>query len=519
MKRPALVIGLATGLSRLLGLAREQLFAGLVGASAFADAYVAAFRLPNLVRDLVAEGAVGQALVPAFVAERERAGAASAYQLGNRVAVQVGVAGVVLAVALALAAPWLMDGLVGAFAAAPGKLELTVQLTRLMAGYLPLVALAAAVMAMATASARYVAPALGPALFNLVSITGAVALALAGLTPAAVVTGWAVVTVVAGAAQLAFQATAQARAGWRPALGPTTPARRAQVRSVTRALFPAMIGAASLQLNLFVATALVSDQAGAVARLHYAFRFLQLPLGVFAAAIATVATTRLAEAQARGDRAAMRAELTSSLRWVLVIGVPAAVGLWLDGAAIVRLVYQHGRFDAADTAATDLALTGLALGLPAYAALKVLAAAWFALDRARLTMVATLASLALNLGVGLAVAHHGPGAVGAATALAASVNVAWLYAALGQALGPMPNRALARHTLRVCAAAAVMGAAVWAARAACASTWAGDDLLARALNALVPVGVGVVVYALAGWLVGVVEIASVLGRLPDDSRP
>ncbi len=510
--RPTIVLGLATALSRVLGLVREQLFAALVGASAFADAYVAAFRIPNLVRDLVAEGALAQAVVPAFAAERDRAGLASAYQLGNRVARLVGLLVALAAAALALTAPAVMTALVGDFAAAPGKLALTAELSRIMAGYLPLVALAAVAMAMSTAQARFVAPALGPALFNVVSIVGALVLTVAGYRPRDVVVGWALVTVLAGAAQLALQTIAVARAGWRPGLGPSSPARRAQVLAVGRALVPAMLGAAALQLNVFVATILASGEPGAVAWLNYAFRFLQLPLGVLAIAIGTVATTRLAVAAAADDRPAMATELTSGLRWVIAIGVPAAVGLIADGGPIVGLVYQHGRFDAGDTAATAAALTGFAVGLPAYAAIKVLAPAWFAIGRARTTMVAALVSVAVNVGAGLALASRGVAGIAAATGLAALVNAALLYRGLDRAMAPLPHRALARHLVTVGVASAAMGAAVWLSGRGLDDVLAGHaGLGARATLALVPVAVGVVVYIGTGLALGIAEVGMMVG--------
>jgi putative peptidoglycan lipid II flippase len=341
-----------------------------------------------------------------------------------------------------------------------------------------------------------------------VSIAGALALALAGWGARDVVLGWAVVTVAAGAAQLALQAAAIHRAGWRPRLGPPSAARNRQVAAVTRALAPAMIGAAVLQLDVFVATIVVSGEPGAVAQLNYAFRFLQLPLGVFAAAIATVATTRLADAAARGDRAAMADELAGALRPSLAIAIPAAVGLIVDGRPIVALVYQHGAFAADDTDATAAALTGFALGLPAYAAIKVLLPAWFALGRARATMLAALASVVATFAAGALVADRGPGAVAAVVAVAATLAGAILYAALGGALGArLPHRALAAHAVRIAIASAAMGGAAWATRRALEASLgaAVTGVGARAAIALAPVAVGVAVFALAAAHAGVDE--------------
>ncbi len=504
-------IGAATGLSRILGLVREQLFAGLVGASAFADAYVAAFRIPNLVRDLVAEGALAQAVVPAFAAEQARAGTAAAYQLGNRVGRLVVLAAALLAAMLALAAPVVLALLVGDFALTDGKLELTARLTRIMAGYVPLVALAAVVMAMATAQGHYLAPSLGPALFNLVSIGGAIGLALLDWDPRAVVIGWAVVTVAAGVAQLGLQTVALAQAGWRPGLGPSTPARRRQVAAVGRALVPAMLAVAAVQLNVFVATVVVSGVPGAVACLHYGFRFLQLPLGVFAVAIATVTTTRLAVTAAADDRPAMIALLVSGLRWVILIGVPAGVGLAVDGEAIVRLLYEHGRFTAADTAATSAIVVGLAAGLPAFAAIKVLAPVWFAIGQPRAAVIAALVSVVVNLGLGLVVVAHGLIAIALAIAVAATVNVAWLYVAIDRVIAPLPHRQLADHLGRVTVASVAMAGAVWATGQGLAGV-VDDDLAGRAAVALGPVAVGLVTFALGAWRLRIAEVGALIER-------
>jgi putative peptidoglycan lipid II flippase len=512
--RVAALVSVATLVSRVLGLIREQVFAALLGASNLADSYIAAFRIPNLLRDLLAEGALSQALVPAFRSEATRAGPAAAYRLGARVAGNLLVL-VGTAVALAMVfAPTLMSALVGEFQAVPGKVALTVTLARIMLPFLIIASVTAVAMGMQQAQDRFAAPALSPATFNIVAIAFGVGLEAANLPGRTVVIGWAFATVVAGLAQLGLQLPSLWRLGWRPRLGLDLRLRDPAVRRVALVMAPAIVAAAAVQLNVFINTAYAAEDPGAVSWLSYAFRFLQLPIGVFGVAIATVSTTRYAAAAADDNRADLARHIVDGLRLVLFLCVPATVGLLVDAEAVIRLIYQHGRFAPRDTDATALALRLYVVGLPAYAAVKVLAPAFYAVDRTRIAVAAAIIAVTANL-VANATLHlrYGFRGLALATAAAAVINALILYVGASRRVVRLPHRELAAHIIRVATAAAIMGGAAWAAGRGLDSHFGHDRLLARAITALGPVAVGAVVYALAAAGLGIAELQPLLDRI------
>ena len=512
--RVAGLVSLATLLSRVLGLVREQVFAAMLGASTLADAYIAAFRVPNLLRDLLAEGALSQAFVPAFRGELHKGGRAAADRLAARVVGNVIVVVGLLVGAAMLLAPWLVSAMVGDFDAVPGKVDLTVTLTRVMLPFLLIASLTAIAMGMQQAQEQFAAPALSPATFNLVAITIGVGLHASGLPGRGVVIGWALGTVVAGLAQLGLQLASLRGGGWRPRLGLDLRLRDPAVRRVALMMAPAIISAAAVQVNVFINTAFASEDPGAVSWLAYAFRFLQLPIGVFGVAIATVSTTRYVDAVTRHDDAALARHVTDGLRLVAFLCVPAMVGLLVDADAVIRLIYQHGRFAPRDTAATALALELYVIGLPAYAAVKVMAPVCYAADRTRLVVIASLTAVAGNLAINASLhLRYGFRALAVGTAVAAIANAAILYLGIHRAIVRLPHRELAGHLLRVGLAAAIMGGAAWGTKLGLDDVAGHAGLGARALVALGPVVVGALVYAIATTALGIAETRPLLDRL------
>ncbi len=488
--------------------------AATLGASNVADAFVGAFRLPNLWRDLLAEGALSAALVPAYRAELTNRGEAAAHRLSARLLGNVLVA-VGLAVAIAmLAAPALAEVFLGDFANVPGKLDLAATLLTAMLPFILIASVTAIAMGVQQAREHFVAPALSPAVFNLVSIAIGIGLALSGRSTREVAIGWAVGTLLAGLAQLGLQVPSLWRLGWRPRLGLDLRLRDPAVRRVVVTMGPAIIAGAAIQLNVFIDTVFAAQDPGAVAWLGYAFRFLQLPLGVFAVAIATVSTTRYAAAAAARDPRALASHVADGLRLISFLCVPAMVGLVLDGDAIVRLIYQHGRFAPRDTAATGAALDVYALGLPAYAAIKVLAPATYAFDRARLAAAAAaIAIVGHYLGDRLLHDRGGFEALAASTATAAYANAVILYLGIHRGIAALPHRALADHLVRVMLAAAIMGGVVWSVAALLEDAVGGGSLTARAITALGPVVAGAATYAAATVALGVPEARAIVTRL------
>lgn len=496
LARAAGLISAATMLSRVLGLAREQIFAALLGASLYADAFNVAFRIPNLLRDLFAEGALAQAFVPTFKASLKHDGQDMAYELGNRVAGTLfTVIGVIVLVA-GVFTPSIVMTMAGDFGEVPGKLDLTITLTRIMLPFLALVSLAAVAMGMLNAQDRYIAPALAPASFNVMSITVGTALYLAGASAHWVAIGWAIGTVLGGLAQLGVQIPSLWRAGFRPRPRVDLGLRDPGVRRVALLMAPAIGGLAAVQVNVFVNTMFASSEPGAVSWLNYAFRFLQLPIGVFGVAIATVSTTRYADAAADGDRAAMSAHLREGLRLVLFLTVPATIGLVVLGEPIIRLIFERGRFGALDTQATTAALELFVVGLCAYAAVKVIAPAFYAVDMARIPMIASICAVAGNLALNITLHPiYGFRILALGTAAAALLNFGILYAMFHRRVHAIAHGALLVYALRVGAAALLMGVAAWGTYRGVAALLGTDGFGARLAGAMIPVLAGALAYA------------------------
>jgi putative peptidoglycan lipid II flippase len=466
--RAAGKVSAATLLSRVLGLVRDQVFAALFGASTAADAFNMAFRVPNLVRDLFAEGAMSASFVPTFTQWRERQGDEAAWALGRQLM------STLLAVLLGLTAlgwlfaPQILALMAGGFGAVPGKLELTVDLTRVMLPFLPAVALAAAAMGMLNARGVFFLPALAPALLNV----GMVVFGLA-LIPACRAAGWPVITAMAigvvlgGVLQFACQLPALGRLGFRFRL--EWPTWHPGVRQVAMMMLPATVGLAATQLNIFVSQAIAASfREGSVSWLQYAFRLMQLPIGLFGVAVATVSLPALSRAAARSDLPGVRSTLSESVRLVLLLTVPAALYLAVFARPLVALLFQYGRFHAGDTAATADALVMYCVGLPAFAAVGIFTRAFYALGDTRTPVRATFAAVAVNLGLNLllvgplaawGLAHRGLALATSATSLANLALLAWL---LRRRLGGVDGARMLRSLLRITLAAALPAAlAAW----------------------------------------------------------
>ena len=432
----AIWLSAATMASRVLGLVRDQLFAALVGANRWSDAFVVAFRIPNLLRDLFAEGALSSAFVPTFADAHAKRGKEDAHRLANALVgvVLVVVGGVVLAGLVA--APAIVRLLAPGFG--PEEAAFAASLTRIMMPFLLLVSLSAVAMGMLNAQSRFTAPALAPALFNVGAIAVGIWLWATGQGPRAAAVGWSVGTLVGGAMQLAVQGPSLRALGFRlrPLFGRAALADPG-IRRIGRLMGAAVIGLSATQVNILVNTIFASHEVGANTWLQMAFRLMQLPLGVFGVAIATVAGAGVAQRVAAGDMDGVRETLGSAMRLVAFLNVPAAVGLITLAHPIISLVYEHGRFGSADASATADALVFYAVGLYGYSAVKVLAPAFYAVDDARIPVVGSVVGMTSNVALVLLL-HPVLGFKGIAlgTALAATANfavlaVAWKLAPRG----------------------------------------------------------------------------------------
>jgi putative peptidoglycan lipid II flippase len=410
------VVSAAVFLSRMLGVVREQTFAALFGAGRELDAFVTAFRIPNLLRDLFAEGALSAAFVSTFTQHHERRGEAAAWRLANLVVNALILTLVPICLAGLYFAPAITRAIAPGFSVSPGKVALTVQLTRIMMPFLLLVALAALAMGILNTRNRFGIPALASAFFNLGSIVGGLAcawwlapgylrgvVAMLGGSPAPdpagaerAIVGMAIGTLVGGLLQLLVQLPSLRQVGFR--YRPILDVRDPGVHQVVRLMAPATIGAAAVQVNVFVNSNFASYLGdGPVSWLNVAFRFMQLPIGLFGVAVGTVALPTLSRHAAHEDLSALRDTVRQALALTAVLSIPAAAALALFGVPIIGLVYEHGRFHHHDTTAAAGALAGYALGLAGYAGIKVVTPAFYALNDARTPMRVALASIGVNL--------------------------------------------------------------------------------------------------------------------------
>lgn len=427
--RSSLPLSLAILGSRVLGLVREMVFAALFGAGAVADAYQVAFRVPNLLRDLFAEGALSAAFVPTFTAALSNDSRARAELLADLVMSALLVTtGLITTLALIFAHP-LVSLMTDAMAGDAAKLALAVQLTQIMLPILVVVSLAAVWMGMLNAQRRFVVPALAPALFNVVSIAVGIGLAIAGRSAIEAIVAWSIGTMVAGIAQAGIQLVALMRTGYRPRLRLRGITTDKGVRRIVGMMAPAIIGIAAVNVNVFTNTIFAAELGdGPVAQLNYAFRLFYLPLGVFGMAIATVTMTEISAEAARGDRAALvrRTADGAWASWMLTSA--SAVGMFVLAEPIVRLVYRWGATSAADAVAIAAVLKYYVLGLVPYSLVKLYAPVFYGIDRARVPMVASIAGVAVNIAFNWST-HAELGAPGIAlgTTLGALVNVGILW--------------------------------------------------------------------------------------------
>jgi putative peptidoglycan lipid II flippase len=319
--------------------------------------------------------------------------------------------------------------------------------------------------------------------------------------------GWALGTLVGGAAQFLIQVPPLWRMGfrYRPEWAPGD----AGIRQVGRLMAPATIGLAAVQINIFVNSYFASYEPGAVSWLTYAFRILYLPIGIFGVAAGTVATSGLSRRAAAGDMEGVRSTLRQSLSMLAFLTLPATAGLLVLAEPVVRLLYERGRFGPASTAGTAAALSCYALGLCAYTAVKVLAPAFYALGTPRVPLLASGLAVATNLLVNVALFRSfGFRAVALGTAFGSIVNAAFLALAFERRVGGLRAQGLAARWARMVAAALVMAPLAWLVSKALGSALGGHGLTTQLITGLVPVACGVAVYGLLAWLLGVPEASS-----------
>jgi putative peptidoglycan lipid II flippase len=453
------VVSSATFLSRILGLVREQVFAYLFGAGFATDAFIAAFRIPNLLRDLFAEGALSSAFIPVFTDHLTNQGKEKAWELANLVLNLLLMTLCVVVILGIVFSPYIVQLIAPGFGDEAGKQELTTRLSRIMFPFLLLVALAALVMGILNTFRRFGVPALAPTMFNLGMIAGGIFLSPYFDPP---IIGMALGVLLGGFGQLAIQLPVLRKMGFKYRFRISF--RHPGVKRILLLMAPATLGLASTQVNIFVNTLIASLlPQGSVSYLNYSFRLMQFPIGVFGVAVATVTFPIISAYAAKKEMGEVLSTFTSSLKLVFFLAIPSAVFLAVASKPVISVLFQHGRFTFLDTVATSQALMFYCIGLFAYSSVRLTASTFYSMGDtktpAKTSAVAVGVNIVLNL---ILMGPMGFKGLALAASVASMTNLFLLLKILDKRIGPLNRKDIVGTTFKILCSAALMGFAAWA---------------------------------------------------------
>lgn len=537
--RSAGIVSIAVMFSRLLGLIREQVFAYFFGAGFLYDAYVVAFRIPNVLRDLFAEGALSAAFVKVFTDYQIEKGEKAAWHLAGLVINGLAVIMSVICIVGIVFSRQFVDLVADGFS--PEKAALATTLTQIMFPFILLVALAAVAMGVLNTKGVFGIPASASTVFNIVSMIVGLCLAywlsgggwlgtldasgIPGASAQWAIIGMAIGTLIGGASQFLMQVPSLFKVGFRflPVLSFTDEG----VKRVMSLMAPAIIGTSAVQINVLINTYFVSGIDGAQGWLSYSFRLMQFPIGLFGVAVGTAAIPVLSRLAKEGKTVQFRDTLSSSMNLVFLMTIPAACGLIVLGEPIVRLIYEHGKFTSTATNMTSLALAGYSVGLAGYAAIKVISPAFYAMNDAKTPMIIALASIVVNaLGSYFFrewLSHYGVtpetpsgyGHVGVAlaTSCVALINFAALIWFMRRKIRRLNGREIAAAFFKVLAAALLMSSVCYASYRLLHAQLGGTTLVNHAVEALVPIVLGGATFMIAAKILRVKELEQAIGTI------
>ena len=508
-------VGGLTLASRVLGLVRDSLFATFVGAGFASDAFLIAFRLPNLFRALFAEGAFSAAFIPLFnrkVADPHGRGLPDGLAFAED-ALSVLLPALIVMIAVMEVAAWPITwALSGGFNAVDdAQFAYAVALSRMTIPYLLLISLVSLLGGILNSLHRFWVNAAAPILLNATLI--AALLLFHHANPLLTARNQAIAVTLSGALQLLWLWYACRRSGVR--LRIKRPRLNPDVRKLLALIGPAAAGSGAVQINLVISTALAATllPSGSVSYIYFADRLNQLPLGLIGIGLGTVLLPTISQALGRGDEAAAMETQNRGLELALFLTLPATAALIVCGVPIVGALFRHGQFTAADAIFTAQALAAFSVGLPAYVLIKVLTPGYYARSDTRTPVryatISMVVNLLLNLLLIVPLQHMGPPL---ATALASIVNVALLYRTLARRGQFTPDARLKRRAWRLALAALLMGAAMWGLNDLFGAYVAGPAL-DRWLAMLALVTTGVLVYAAASFATGAFRPADVKALL------
>jgi len=527
------IVSIAVMFSRVLGLVREIVFAQFFGAGFLNDAYQVAFRIPNVLRDLFAEGALSAAFVKVFTDYQINKSEKEAWRLASLVLNALAVVLSVVTIIGILFSGYFVSLIADGFS--PEKAQLATTLTQIMFPFILLVALAAVAMGVLNTKGIFGVPASASTVFNIVSIVLGLGIAywLSGgdwvkssdrnaiPTDAAqwAIIGMAIGTLIGGAAQFLMQVPSLLKVGFR--FSPILSFSDEGVKRVMALMTPAILGTSAVQINVMVNTFFVSGIEGGISWLGYAFRLMQFPIGLFGVAIGTASVPVLSRMASEGKLGDFRNTLSSSLNLVFLMTLPSACGLIVLGEPIIRLLYSHGgAFKETDVPLTAWALTGYAIGLTGYAAIKVLSPAFYALDDAKTPMMIALGSIAVNAlaswffmklfsnyGVSPAT-PNGLGHVGVAlaTSSVALVNFFALALMMRKRISRLNGREIFSAFIRIAAASAVMSVVCYFSYIILARYLGINGFIVKITETFVPIALGGITFVVMAKILKVSDI-------------
>jgi putative peptidoglycan lipid II flippase len=538
--RSAGIVSIAVMGSRVMGLVREMVFARYFGAGFLTDAFLVGFRIPNLLRDLFAEGALSAAFVKVFTDYQIKRSEEEAWRLASLIFNALAVILSVITVLGIVLSPYIVKLLTYNYFNDPNyfypaeKAALATTLMQIMFPFILLVALAALAMGVLNTKGKFGIPASASTAFNIVSILAGLGFAfwLSGggwenstdknLIPSGAaqwaIIGMAIGTLLGGAAQFFIQLPSLWRVGFR--FRPALSFKDEGVRRVAGLMAPALLGVSAVQIKVLVDTLLISGIEGGVSWLSYSFRLMQFPIGVFGVALGTAAIPTLSRFASQNDFASFRKTLSGAINLVFLMTIPSAFGLVVLGEPIIRLIYEWGRFTPADTTMTAWALIGYSIGLTGYAAIKIVSPSFYALDDAKTPMVVSLVSIIVHVGTGLTMmrvlsnvgvtpenpnglAHVG---VTLATSTVALVNFLVLMYLMRRKIQRIEGRSIFTSFLKITVASAIMSAVSYFSYIFLAGALGTNGLLNRLIEVFIPIALGGSVFVIAAKLLNVPEL-------------
>ncbi len=456
--RSAAVMGIATFLSRIAGLVREQTFAYLFGAGKWTDAFNVAFKVPNLLRDLFAEGAMSAAFIPTFNSIMQKEGQEKAFRLTNLTfcAILV-IVGTLTALGMVIS-PYIVQILAPQFINDPEKFAVTVTMTRIMFPFLLVISWAAISMGMLNSLGEFFIPSVAPVALNLSMIlSGWLICPIAVKMGMPSITGMAIGAMLGGLLQFTVQLPSLVRKGWKFfwCLDFKDPG----IQKIGKLMIPGTVGLAATQINVAVNTILATSQGdGAVSWISYAFRIMQLPIGIFGVAVAQATLPVISRQAASGDKDAMAGTLASSIRLSAFINLWAGASIVALAEPVIRIIYQHGRFGIEDTLATAAVLRAYTIGIVFYALIKILGPAFYALDDTRIPVKASILSIVVSIILSLSlISHFGYISLAFSSSMAAMVNAGFLFFMLQKKLGGFGKYGLVSGIAKIIVATAISG--------------------------------------------------------------